>query len=252
MQRRSYHSFFIILVSITCSAFLSSCATSYKAQPVPFELPENYPNAQNVEGAVVGAQAYTNKEVTEKAFGFDAIDAGLLPIEVVFDNRGDAPLTINPSQTFLENDEGKLWPVLNNQFAYDRVTKYAQTKKIFKEGAYSGFLGGVAGALIGAAVGVVSGQNVAESAGQGAAVGAAGGAVAGGSNAYASSEQAKQQVMQDFQNKSLQNKSVQPGNLAYGFIFFPSEAKTAKSLRLQLINEKTKKPITLTFILSHK
>jgi hypothetical protein len=31
--------------------------------------------------------------------------------------------------------EGNLWPILGKNFAYERATKYARTKKIFKEGA---------------------------------------------------------------------------------------------------------------------
>jgi hypothetical protein len=178
------------------------------------------------------------------------IDAGLLPVQVVFDNRGENALTINPAQTFLENEEGKLWPVLNDRFAYERVTKYAQTKKIFSEGAYGAFLGGVAGALVGAAVGVVTGEDVGEIAGKGAAAGAAGGGVLGGGKGASEAEQARQRVMDDFNEKSLQNRPVKPGDLAYGFIFFPAEARTARTLRLQLLDQATKRPYTVSFRLA--
>lgn len=228
----------------------AGCGTAYKAAPVGFELPERYPNASQIAGATVGAVAYANPKAAAQAFGFDVIDAGLLPVQVVFDHRGQNPLAINPAQTFLENEEGKLWPVLNDRFAYERVTHHAQTKKIFSEGAYGAFLGGVAGALVGAAVGVVSGEDVGRSAAKGAAAGAAGGGVLGGGAGAAKSDRARREVMDDFNDKSLRNKPIKPGDLAYGFIFFPAEAKTAKSLRLQLIDQASKKPYTVTFRLS--
>lgn len=193
---------------------------------------------------------YTDKELAARAFGFDVIAAGLLPVEIAFDNRGNSPLAINPSQTFLENGDGKLWPVLNDRFAYDRVTQYAQTRKIFREGSYGAFLGGVAGALVGAAVGVVSGEDVGRSVAKGAVAGAAGGGVLGGGAGAAGAEQAERAVMEDFNDKSLRNRPVKPGELAYGFIFFPAEAQTARSLRLQLVDEASKKPYTVTFRLS--
>lgn len=233
--------------SLIAAMFVAACAGGYEATPVGFELPERYPNATDVAGATVGAHSYTDAKAASRAFGFDVIDAGLLPVQVVFDNRGQNLLAINPAQTFLENDEGKLWPVLNERFAYDRVTKYAQTKRIFREGAYGGFLGGVAGALVGAAVGVVTGENVGETAGKGAAAGAAGGAVLGGGAGASEADRARQRVMDDFNDKSLQNRPIKPGDLAYGFIFFPAEAKTARTLRLQLLDQKTKTPYTVTF-----
>lgn len=239
-----------LLFLALASSLAAGCGTAYKAAPVGFELPERYPNASQIAGATVGAVAYADPKAAGQAFGFDVTDAGLLPVQVVFDHRGENPLAINPAQTFLENEEGKLWPVLNDRFAYERVTQYAQTNKIFREGAYGAFLGGVAGALVGAAVGVVSGEDVGRSAARGAAAGAAGGGVLGGGAGAAKSDQARREVMDDFNDKSLRNKPIKPGDLAYGFIFFPAEAKTAKSLRLQLVDQASKKPYTVTFRLS--
>jgi hypothetical protein len=157
----------------------------------------------------------------------------------VFDNQGSTALEINPGQTFLEDKEGNLWPILTDDFAYQRATKYAQTKKIFQEGAYHGFLGAAAGTVIGAAIGIVSGEDVATSAGKGAAVGAAAGGVLGGAKGAATSYEARTAIVRDLRDKSLQNKAIAPGNLSHGIIFFPGEAKSAKQLRLQLTERDT-------------
>jgi hypothetical protein len=154
-------------------------------------------------------------------------------------------LKINAAQTFLEDESGNLWPILADQAAYDRATKYAQTKKIFKEGAYSGLLGATAGAVIGAAIGIVTGQGIGAAAGKGAAVGAAAGATIGGTQGYASAEEARQKIASDLNQKSLENRAINPKNLAYGFLFFPGEAPSAKELRLQLVEEDTGKVYVL-------
>jgi hypothetical protein len=240
-MKKNYLLFWLIGLIIVCLG----CATSYKAKPLPFKYPSAYPNAVQVAGATIGSKAFIDKEEAQKAFGFDIISAGMLPVQIAVDNQGKKGLSIVANQTFLLDKEGNLWPVLSDKFAYNRVTKYAQTKKIFKEGAYAGVMSGIAGAVIGAAIGIVTGENVAAAAGKGAAVGAAAGATLGGLGGYGSADQARREVMGDFKDKNLQNKSLPPNSLSFGFIFFPGEAQSAQSLRLQLKKEDTGRVFTL-------
>lgn len=170
----------------------------------------------------------------------------MLPVQVVFDNQGPHSLRINPQQTFLEDEVGNLWPILAEQTAYERTTKYAHTKQIFKEGAYGGFLGATAGAIVGAAVGVVAGENVAVTAAKGAAVGAAAGSTLGGVKGYTSDE-AQRAIINDLHQKSLENKAVNSKSIAYGFLFFPGEAPSAKLLRMQIVEVETGKVHVLNF-----
>jgi hypothetical protein len=230
----------IPVIFVTIVAVSAGCATTYKAKPMPLKTAGAYPNATEVAGAIVGAKVFMDKKEAEDAFGFDVLGAGMLPVQVVFDNQGSLSLQIEPSQTFLEDNEGNLWPILSRDMAYERATKYAQTKNIFKEGAYGGLLGGAAGAVIGAAVGVVAGGDVASSAGKGAAIGAAAGGTAGGIKGY-TSDDARQRVINDLRAKSLEQKAIEPKSLSYGFLFFPGEAKSAKTLRLRIVEKDTGK-----------
>ena len=227
----------LVLILSILLVFLTACAT-YKRKPLPFKAPSAYDNATEVVGALVGAEAFVDRRTTKEAFGFDIRGAGMLPVQVVFDNQGPHPLKIDVAQTFLEDAEGNLWPILDREIAYERATKYSQTKQIFKEGAYGGFLGATAGALIGAAVGIVTGGNVGEAAGKGAAVGAAAGAALGGVKGY-TSDDARQAIVDDLRRKSLENKPIGPTDLAYGYLFFPGEARSAKQLRLKLVEVDT-------------
>jgi hypothetical protein len=87
-----------------------------------------------------------------------------------------------------------------------------------------------------------------EAVGKGAAVGAGAGAVLGGAKgATLDAEEARYRVMDDFESKSLENRSVEPGQLAYGYLFFPGEAPSARTLRLQLVDDETGSLYTLTF-----
>jgi len=230
--------YYTLIPSIILLFLAMGCATSYKAKPLPIKAPAAFSNATEIAGSMVGAKAFVDTKEAKEAFGFDIREAGMLPVQVVFDNQGDKSLQINPSQTFLEDKEGNLWPILARDMAYERATKYAQTKEIFKEGAYAGFLGGAAGAVIGAAIGVISGENVAESAGKGAVVGAAAGGTLGGAKGY-TSDDARKEIIDDLRMKGLEQKSIEPKCLSYGFLFFPGEAKSAKQLRLQIMEKDT-------------
>lgn len=226
----------ITLISIAFVALflLSSCGPSYQVKPVPFKSPDSLGNAKIVAGAHIGVKAYVNKDEAKNAFGFDIHKAGMLPVQVVIDNQGENQFELNGEQTFLEDVQGNLWPILSNKIAYERATKYAETNEMFKAGAYKGALGAAAGAVIGAAIGIVTDEGVGASAGKGAAVGAAAGATLGGAGAYGSGN-ARRNIIEDLRDKSLQNALIKPKSIGYGILFFPGEAKTAKHLRLQVI-----------------
>lgn len=229
---------FVLIAGVLLT--LMACSTSYKVQPLPFKSPSAYPNSIKVEAITIGGQAFTDAETAQKAFGFDVRGAGMLPVQLVFDNQGAETMEIVADQTFLEDKEGNLWPILPSNLAYERVTKYAQTKEIAKKGAYKGFLGATAGSIIGAAIGIVTGEDVAATIGKGAAVGAAAGATLGGAAAYDAGD-ARRAILQDFREKSLQNKDISPQTLAHGILFFPGEATSAQKLRLKLWEKQTGK-----------
>ena len=220
--------------------FVAGCTTNYKAKPLSFKTPAAYNNAVDVAGAQAAAKAYVDPAEAKKSFGFDIRKAGMLPVQVVFDNMGETILGIDEEKTFLEDNEGNLWPILSGTIAYERVTKYAQTNNIVKQGAYHGVLGAAAGAIIGAAVGIVTGEDVGSAIGKGAATGAAAGAVMGGAGGYGSDD-ARQAIMDDFHKKSLHNKPIEPGGLSHGIIFFPGEAGSARQLRIRIVEQDTGK-----------
>jgi hypothetical protein len=228
---------FVILAMMMASA---GCSTAYKKQPVAFKMPGAHAYMANAAGAQLAAKAFDDPEEAKKAFGFDILGSGMLPVQVVIDNLGDHELEINGGQTFLEDKERNLWTVLSTRTAYERATKYSKTGQIAKEGAYKGLLGAAAGSIIGAAIGIVTGGDVGSAAGRGAAAGAATGAVIGGVGGY-TSDDARRSITTDLQEKSLQNKPIGPKSLAHGILFFPAEASAARQLRLQLVEKDTGK-----------
>jgi len=223
---------FLVIIVFICFNMLVAC-TSYERQVVPFRMPESSPNAVSFNGAIIAARIFTESEAKE-AFGFDIMSAGILPVQVSFDNKSEHSIKIIADQTFLIDEESNVWPILDQSMAYDRLTKKTELGKVAPEAIKTGLLLGAAGALIGAAIGIVTGTNVGEAVGKGAAIGAAAGLTVGGAQGTDNSE-VKYKIKEDLQSRSLQFRAIKKGELAYGFIFYPGEIiKSAKVLRLQL------------------
>jgi hypothetical protein len=160
----------LCLIAIFLLVAVAAC-TKYERKVVPFQLPAAYPNATEAAEATIAAKAYDGKDEAGNAFGFDIRGAGILPVQVIFDNKGAHSLEILPAQTFLVDEANNLWPILDANLAYDRMTKKTELGNVVPEGAKSGMLAGAAGGIIGAAIGIVTGTNVGEAAAKGAAIG---------------------------------------------------------------------------------
>jgi hypothetical protein len=221
------------LAAILCLLVFSLACAGPEPKAVPFKLPEAYQNVQRLDGAYVAARAWNNEEEARQAFGFNIVRAGLLPVQVSFDNRGGNTLAIVPSQTFLINQLQEYFPVLSEAEAYQRMSRATKVQETVKGAARGGLLGGATGALIGAAVGVAAGRGAGDYALRGLTTGAAAGGIFGGVGA-AGNSQVPRSITEDLTRHDLKNTPIKPGELAYGLILFPAEAGTPQVLRLQL------------------
>lgn len=237
--------FLFLIISVL---FVTLTCTRYQRQVVSLKMPDVYANVKEVMEAKVAAYAYNDSEEAEKAFGFNIRGAGILPVQVIFDNQGTHKFEIVSSQTFLIDKENNIWPVLDKSLAYERLASKTEVAKIGSGAAKGGLLGGAAGAVIGAAIGILTGEDVLKSTGKGAAVGAAAGATIGGAQAMTSGS-AEKKISDDLRNRSLESQVIPPKSIAHGFIFFPGEAKSAKELRLQLREVETGEIYSLAFSL---
>jgi hypothetical protein len=228
----------VLVLCCVTGSLLAGCS-AYKQQVVPFKMPSAYPNATEVAGATIAAKAYDDSQEAQNAFGFDIRGAGVFPIQVIFDNRGPHPLEIAPDQTFLVDEQGNLWPVLDSGLVYNRVAKKSEMGKVLPEAGKGSLWGGAAGAVLGAAIGIVTGTNVGSAVGKGAAAGAAMGATIGGVKG-ASDRDPQTQIREDLERRSLESRPVRPYEIAHGFIFFPGESGRSKELRIRLREMDTK------------
>lgn len=235
-----------LLAWLLIISWVAAGCASYKPTATPFRLPASYPNMQRLQGLEVAAATWDTEEAARAAFGFNIIKAGLLPVQVIFDNQSPLTWEINAGQTFLENERGELYQVLSEQGAYERVSQAQDFPGAVRGVGKGALLGGAAGALIGAAIGVAVGRSVGEYAMRGAATGGAAGAIWG---AGSGDDQTTRRITDDLTQRNLRQQPVRPGELARGFIFFPAEAGRPARLRLQLLEKETKQPYNVFLIL---
>jgi hypothetical protein len=224
----------LIFVMLIFLFALFSC-TTYKTQHTGFRPAAEYGNSVEVAGLTIGAEAFADQASARQAFGFDIKRAGLLPVQVVMDNRDGGTFEIIGDQTFLVDNNNRYWNLIPNYEAVDRVTEATQSGAILAGAGKGAGWGAAGGAVLGAAFGILAGENVLETAGKGAAIGAAGGAVSGGVQGGTDTTR-RRTISGDIRDKGLEGKRIPSQSLVNGFLFFPAEAMSAQELRLQIRN----------------
>ena len=222
-----------LICALVIATHISACAT-YENRSVSFKPPQEYSNYQDADGLMVGAEPFADKKHAEDAFGFDIRSAGLLPIQIVMDNRSGQGVEVVSGQTFLIDGSNRYWKILLNSEAVERVQKATEAGSISGGAGKGAAWGAAAGAIMGLALGIVSGRNVAESTVKGGVLGGAGGAVIGGTNRAGDDRHREYKIADNIRDKGIEGKIMAADNLANGFIFFPGEAETVTNLRLQL------------------
>lgn len=222
----------VFLLILCLTALFASCTYKDRVQPIP--LASANQNAMNVNGLYVTAVAYADETAAEEAFGFNIRKAGLLPVQISFQNEGGKSVEVVSEQTFLLDSKNQAWPINSQQRTYERIEKHVDVGEAVAGTGKPALLMGTAGAVAGLAIGIITGENIGEAMGTGAVIGAAAGAVGGGVSGYTS---AKGKIRNDLRSKTLTNNLIEPNQIAYGFLFFPGfpeEAQDAKALKLTL------------------
>lgn len=224
------------IVSLLASALLliglASCST-YGDKVAPVPLPSEQAGGLEVNNVALYAEAYLQQASAKEAFGFDIRGAGVLPVRFVLDNQSQGDVEIRGDQTFLIDQDNQAWPLLSYDQAYRRVNEHVELGETAKGAAKPAVLLAATGALVGAAVGVVTGDSAGEGAARGAAAGAAAGAVIGGAKRY---QEVGQEIRENLAHESFDNRSIESGDIAHGFLFFPGDQEIAslETLRISI------------------
>jgi len=224
---------FRLIAFIFCLLFIVSCSKAFVAKPVRFKMPSVYGNAVRMDKTIAAAEVFNNSKIDKKIFGFDIHGAGMLPVQVVFENNGYVDYTVVVDQTFLEETNGNMWEVLSGDIAKARATHNAQDRKAIKEAGKKGMIAAAIGAVTGAIIGTLTKDNIGKTAATGAAVGAGTGAIYGAVKALEKDDEEKKSL-KHFKETLIEHKRVRSGCITRGFLFFPGEAKKPKYLWLTI------------------
>jgi hypothetical protein len=214
-------------------AHLCGCAT-YESRSVSFRPPQDYANYLNSYGLLVGAETFADPKQAEQAFGFDIRKAGLLPVQVVIDNKSGQAVEVVSGQTFLIDETNRYSKILTNREAVERVQKFTDTGVVVSGAGKGVTFGAATGVLLGLAIGIVSGRDVGSSVVKGGVLGGVGGALIGGANKVGDDQQRENKIMNDLRDKGVEGKIMSAESLASGFIFFPGEISSVRELRIQV------------------
>lgn len=223
----------LVAALLLFSLGVGGCA--YRDRVAPLALPDPERGAVEIDGVMISALAFVDSGDASRAFGFNARRAGLLPVQVTFQNDSREAVLVDTDQTFLVDREHQAWPVLSLDRAHARAKGHVQVGETVRQTGRPAMLLGAAGAVVGAAFGLVTGDNVGTAAGKGASIGVASGVLAGGAEGYAD---IGAKVRRDLAEKSLTSGPIRPNQIGYGVLFFPGkpgeEAGSADELRLAL------------------
>lgn len=239
----------ILSLALTIIGLLSfaGCA-AYHDRVAPILLPDAETGTV-VNGLKIAALAFTDPQKARDSFGFDAHQAGLLPVQITLQNDSNDTVIVNPEQTFLIDLNNKAWPILSLEKTYQRTKRFVELGEVARGTAKPALLLGAAGAIAGAAITIVTGQNIGEGLGKGATIGAAAGAIMGGGEAHMITSE---RIRDDILDKRLRNSAVLPQQIAHGVLFFPGtpneEAHGARELRLALTFGDTRQIVTINLL----
>lgn len=196
---------------------LAACAA--KSRTVAFRPPGDFYSYQNVLGLKVGAELFEDEKQAEEAFGFNIRAAGLLPMQLVLDNRTGQGVDIIAGQTFLVDENNRYWRVLSVKDAMARVQKYTVGKGAGKSISPSQLQRLAFKVVSGSAEGVAIVAEPAASDATGKSGQDQNGESTGG---------------EEYRHQDLEGKVMFAETLASGIVYFPGEVPSPRELRLQV------------------
>ncbi|GIX46089.1 MAG: hypothetical protein KatS3mg131_0300 [Candidatus Tectimicrobiota bacterium] len=231
---------------LTGLVFFVGCAAPLRTSVAPFRPPTQLPNAQKIGNLVVAAEVLDTPEKSKRVFGTDLAAAGILPVQLVVENRGNQEYEIDAAQIF-GVVAGEYYPAFNLSQAAQRVRESSIGTTVVGQAV----LGALAGAMAGAAIGAAAGS-VTDDAGRGAAAGAAIGGAAGGTAGAAegASDRYTHQFRHELAAQDFGDRVIFPGDLHQGFIYLQWQPYTVLRVKVTNITERTthvvELPITVT------
>jgi hypothetical protein len=95
---KSRLSFYSVLFSIV---LVAACASPRPVVPPPLREADIYPNAQTIAGLAVAVDEISDPERVRQYFGTDLTEDDILPVNIIFSNKGEESFLVKPSDILL-------------------------------------------------------------------------------------------------------------------------------------------------------
>lgn len=131
-----------IVTALLSLAVLAGCPGAPRTTAPPLQDADLYPNARTIAGLTVAVDEITDPERTRRYFGSDLIRQGILPVRIVFTNRGDDAFSAGPRDVLLFKDNSIIDAVPPERAVIgDDARALAMKETIIRPGeAYQGVL----------------------------------------------------------------------------------------------------------------
>ncbi|MDZ7810299.1 MAG: hypothetical protein U5L11_09280 [Arhodomonas sp.] len=228
MNRAASWAWLVVVIAV----FLTGCASYGEERVAPVPLPEGEADAVTVGETAFLARAYLDPAAAREAFGFDIRGAGLLPVQFVVDNGSSGPVRIDDERVLLEDRDGNAWPVLSARQAEERVRRHVEQGEAVRSRRTCLAAHGPRRRHCRCRNRRSGRRGCRRDRRQGARlpVAPSGLSVAG----PAATPTCGREIRRDLAERSIRDRVIAPGELAYGFMFFPGaeEATSVRQLRL--------------------
>ena len=175
-------------------------------------------------GVHIGAELSEDPKQMEAIFGTDLHAAGILPLQLIIENKGTQTIEIVAGQTCLIDDDNRYWRPLSNQAAADRLERAehvaaAAPGKTARPAKMSEIIMEMAATLI-------SRQSV-----QAPLIKQE---LPAGAITQESGKQPAVEKTEKGREKGVDGRILTAGSLLRGYLYFPADINLARELRVQV------------------
>jgi hypothetical protein len=235
-------------LSVIFAFIFFPCAAPLKTSVAPFRPPETLPSNAKVWDLIVGVDVIDTTEKSNRIFGTDLPDAGILPVHLIVSNKGSEEYVVDASQVFGVAG-GEYFPAYTLGQAAQVVRESSIGTTVATQAAVGALALGIAGAAAGAGIGQAAGDAGA-GAGAGAAVGVSAGATRGA--AAGSSDSYTHRFRHELAVQDFGAKNIFPGDLYRGFIYFQRQPYTMLRVKVTNISQRKTEIVEIPIIVHVK
>lgn len=220
-----------LIGSVSALFLIASCAAPLRTNTAAFKIPASYQDYKEIDDLDIALVPIDTIDRSNEIFGTDMKAAGILPIQVIIQNKGNKEFEIKSNQIYgITSDQE-----YTAAYSLNKAAEHVRSSSIGTTAVSGAVAGALVGAVVGAGIGAgigYAGGNTNRGAQSGAMIGGATGAASGAGAGL--SDQFTVQFKKELASLAFGDRVIYPGDLIQGFVYI--QWKHYSKLRLELFN----------------